>query len=534
MYKTVAFDSSVSDRKREKELQKVKDEIKELLLKFHSGDFTESQLNAWERSVYQQFAGIKDGNKFLEASGRIRAQQGIRENFLAGVKRSYAYLQYIEELFKKEGIPAELKYLPHVESSFNPIARSHVGAAGMWQFMRATGRLYMKVNNIKDERFDPITSTRAAARLLKYNYKELQDWALAITAYNHGLGSMRKAKRQYGTYMKIRENYLRRSFGFASKNFYPEFLAVVEIADSIDYYFPGLEKDPLLVFQEIELPVAVSFPQLAKKYRIDMDELTSLNPGFKKHIYNGSGSVPAGYTLRLPLAADASYILASLGASHDEIREITLVQKTPDREKLVIGKVKDFQLQKKAAEEALALRRIGVESVYRHQVSAIIYPERWALAEPEAPASTPSPLTTTVTLLALNTVSISLLPDDSYFPLNKPGVEERPNQSMAAITVFPKPADEAVLPAEISSATPAGLELVETPSPAGLLAVSKPGVAAGPEDGGALLNTADAFAELLATTESLAVLPPQPSQSYPKVLPMLLWIPLRWKKCSRF
>lgn len=521
MYKIVAFDSSVSARKREKELQKVKDEIKELLLKFHSGNFAESQLNAWERSVYQQFAGIKDRNKFLEASKRIRTQQGIRENFMAGIKRSYAYLQYIEELFKKEGIPVELKYLPHVESSFDPAAKSHVGAAGMWQFMRSTGRLYMKVNRTKDERFDPIASTRAAARLLKYNYEELQDWALAITAYNHGLGSMRKAKRKFGSYMKIRENYLRRSFGFASKNFYPEFLAVVEIADSIDHYFPGLEKDPLIVFQEIELPAAVSLPRLAKKYRIDMNALTSLNPGFRRHIYNGAGNVPAGYTLRLPLTADASQILTSLGASRDEIREITLVQKTPDREKLVIGKVKDFQMQKKAAEEALALKRIGVESVYQNQQKSIVDPERLALIEPETPATATSPITMTETLSALNAVPVSLLPNDSYSPLNKPGVEERPNQRMAAIIVSPNLTDKTSLPTEVASTTPANFELAETSSSLGQLAVSKPGVAVGPEDGGVLLTPAGAFAEPPVTDGSLAVASMQPSAGPEKQTPAI-------------
>jgi hypothetical protein len=433
IYKTVTFDSGVSARKRGKELKRVKDEIEESLLKFHTGAFEESQLTPWERVVYDQFGRDKDRDKFLTASRRIRAQQGIKENFLAGVKRSFAYLPYIEEVLRQAGMPTELKYLPHVESSFNPVAVSHVGAAGMWQFMKRTGRLYMKVNRIKDERFDPLTSTKAAARLLKYNYDILQDWALAITAYNHGLGSMKRAKRTYGNYLTIREKYLRRSFGFASKNFYPELLAVVEIADSIDYYFPDLEKEPLIVFQEIELPSAVSLPRFAQKFRIDKTILAELNPGFRRHVWNGSARVPAGYTLRLPLEADSYRILASLGASETEMDEVRLVQKTPDQDQLIISSLKDIQLRREKLKKAVAANQTGVESVFQHKDEVNLHEGLFALAG-EAPS--PVMFEALMAMLTLTEQPLSVL---QY--LAKPGVETAPDVNIAALTI-PSPFTE--------------------------------------------------------------------------------------------
>lgn len=361
IYKLVAIDTTLGPRQRSKELEAAKDEVKNLLLKFHAGEFEETALAPWERQVYVQFAALAEKDKFLQASERVRAQQGIRENFLAGVKRSFAYLPHIETVFKQEGLPHELIYLPHVESSFNPEAMSHVGAAGMWQFMRGTARLYMKIDRVADERFDPLVSTRSAARLLKYNYKELRDWALAITAYNHGLGSMRKAKREHGDYMTIRENYLRRSFGFASKNFYPEFLAVVDISDSIDHYFPGIEKTAPLEFQEIQLPRAVKLPWFSNAYQIPAEELRRLNPGYRKAVWSGDMPAPAGYRLRLPLQADAYKILASLGAPQEKLGDILVAQLSLDRQQLIITSFNELQARRKTLADQLAASHSGVE-----------------------------------------------------------------------------------------------------------------------------------------------------------------------------
>ncbi|GEM_PF-895292 len=327
IYKVVTFDSTLTDRQREQKLKAIKKDIKKLLLRFHTGKIDTTRLDSWERYVYEQFRKIPGKKKFLRASRRIRTQQGIRENFVAGITRSYAYLPYLKKIFREEGVPEELIYLPHVESSFNPHAVSHVGAVGMWQFMRRTARQFMKINRVKDERFDPLISTRAAARLLKRNYNTLHDWALAITAYNHGLSGMKRARRRYGNYLKIRDRYLRRSFGFASKNFYPEFLAVVDIMDSLDFYFPDIARDSLFRFQKFKLPVPIKITRLAEQFQLDIHELKRLNPGFRIRVWRGSRKIPAGYTIRLPLHADADKILAALEAQRELVQQTLLARR---------------------------------------------------------------------------------------------------------------------------------------------------------------------------------------------------------------
>ncbi|NIV10612.1 MAG: transglycosylase SLT domain-containing protein, partial [Aliifodinibius sp.] len=363
IYKIVSYDSNTSPRFRQRRIRAIKDEIEDLLLKFHRGQFEESRLTSWEREIYDQFKSIRESNKFLKASRRIRSQQGIREKFIKGLQRSFAYLPYIEKIFEEKGLPKELVYLPHVESSFNLYARSKVGAAGMWQFMRSTARSLMKVNWIIDQRIDPIVATKGAARILDYNYYVLRDWALAITAYNHGLNSMKRAKRRFGAdYLKIRERYLRRSFGFASKNFYPEFLAVVEIMDSVDYFFPNVEKDSLLVFREIKLPTAISLPYFARKYGLDIDQLKKLNPAYRWKTWSGARRVPAGYSLRIPLNANAERILLSSGASIEDLREIEVARKDPVHGVLVLETIKERLARREAVQQALATTRPGIET----------------------------------------------------------------------------------------------------------------------------------------------------------------------------
>ena len=112
----------------------------------------------------------------------------------------------------------------------------------MWQFMPETGKKFMRVDTAVDERRDPMASTRAAARLLKENYRLLGNWPLAITAYNHGTEGIFRGIKAVGSddLVDLIRSYQSPTFGFASKNFYAEFLAVVEIATNSDSYFPFL------------------------------------------------------------------------------------------------------------------------------------------------------------------------------------------------------------------------------------------------------------------------------------------------------
>ncbi len=179
-----------------------------------------------------------------ELRDNVHTQRGIKERFRQGIIRSGRYVDGFQGIFTKQGLPEELALLPLVESSFENRSFSKAGAAGIWQFTRSTGRLYLRVNRKLDDRLDPMKSTQAAARLLNDNYKALGSWPLAITAYNHGRGGMLRAQNEVGSEItSIINEYRGPLFGYASMNFYSEFLAAVEVYQNYDQYFGQLTLD---------------------------------------------------------------------------------------------------------------------------------------------------------------------------------------------------------------------------------------------------------------------------------------------------
>ncbi len=231
-------------------------------------------------------------------SHRIKVQRGISERFAAGVRRSGRYMEHMRKIFSARGLPVELAYLPLVESSFRNDARSFRGAVGMWQFMPYTGRRYMRVTRLLDERRDPMEATRAAARLLQENYRELKTWPLAVTAYNHGRAGMKRAVRQVGTrdIVTIIRRYRSRTFKFASKNFYAEFLAAVHVMREVERHLPHVRFDRLVHFDEISLHQRVSVASLLRRSRVSRAQLLRWNPALSRH----AAWLPKGYRLKAP------------------------------------------------------------------------------------------------------------------------------------------------------------------------------------------------------------------------------------------
>ena len=179
-----------------------------------------------------------------ELRDNVHTQLGIKERFRRGIIRSGRYVAGFQEILTKQGLPEELALLPLVESSFENRSFSKAGAAGIWQFTRSTGRLYLRVNRKLDDRLDPMKSTQAAARLLNDNYKALGSWPLAITAYNHGRAGMLRAQNEVGSEItSIINEYRGPLFGYASMNFYSEFLAAVEVYQNYEQYFGQLTLD---------------------------------------------------------------------------------------------------------------------------------------------------------------------------------------------------------------------------------------------------------------------------------------------------
>jgi membrane-bound lytic murein transglycosylase D len=230
---------------------------------------------------------------------RVRAQRGIKERTAAGFKRSGRYITQMQEIFRERGLPVELAYLPIVESSYDLNARSHVGALGMWQFMRRTGKEFrLRVDRAIDERKDPLESTRAAAALLSQNYQVLGNWPLAITAYNYGQTGIARAVAEIGSdnLVDLIDRYNHRYWGFPPKNFYAEFLAAVDIAKNVNHYFPDLELDSPTPIKEVEVKTGASLAAMLKTTGLTQAQFYQWNPAFAP----STRSIPAGYRVKVP------------------------------------------------------------------------------------------------------------------------------------------------------------------------------------------------------------------------------------------
>lgn len=256
-----------------------------------------------EKRVAALFESVPETAKFTRARERIRSQPGVREQMQKGLMRSGRYIERIEAVLDSAGVPRELACLPHVESSFNPEARSKVGAVGLWQFTHDTGRRFLRIENDLDERMDPYLATEAAAQYLLRAREVLESWPLAVVSYNHGIGGMARAKEKLGTtdIGRILLEYDGPSFGFASQNFYCEFLAVVEISsDPVRYFGAEVSIDPPHLVDEFRLPQFVKIDPLMDALRVTRNELADLNPALGQSYIQGSRALPRGYRLRLP------------------------------------------------------------------------------------------------------------------------------------------------------------------------------------------------------------------------------------------
>ncbi|MDO8644158.1 MAG: transglycosylase SLT domain-containing protein [bacterium] len=238
----------------------------------------------------------------LEIAQNVRAQTGQKDRFMQGIIDSGLYLSEIERIFQEEGLPEELTRLVFVESMFQFKAHSRVGAAGLWQIMPGTGKKYLQISRLIDERYDPILSSRTAAKILKGNYNLLGSWPLAINAYNVGAGRMRNAVEKLGTAEidAIIQDYDHPSYSFASRNFYPEYLAARYVFDNYQTLFGDLPVKPPLNFTLATLPQRLTLHEVAAILRITPNELQELNPSLSPSLIRQNNSFPAGTSFRVP------------------------------------------------------------------------------------------------------------------------------------------------------------------------------------------------------------------------------------------
>lgn len=236
----------------------------------------------------------------------INRYVGKRKEQLARLQtKSDYYFPIFDDALCRHNLPYELCYLPVIESALNPIARSPVGAAGLWQFMPGTGRIYgLEINSLVDERLDPIKSTEAACKFLKSLYATFGDWNLAIAAYNCGPGNVNKAIHRSGgkrDFWSIYP-YLPRE----TRSYLPIFIAAAYAMNYADLHgvCPDMDLQMVMATDTIITDKRQHLDQIAAVLGIDKGELRTLNPQYTLDVLPGSRP----YALCLPSENLTDYI----------------------------------------------------------------------------------------------------------------------------------------------------------------------------------------------------------------------------------
>lgn len=293
---------------RRLEIQKAEKKYRDLLRRLEKGEDTRGKADL-ERLV-RLFRKVPGGNaKYREAMQRFRTQRGQKDRFAEGIIRSGAYLPEIEETFRKRGVPVEMSRIAFVESMFQLQAHSSAQALGIWQFVSSTGRQYLTIGNETDDRLDPLLASDAAARMLRDNFDRLGTWPLAITAYNYGPNGLSRAVAKLGTrdLGEIVARHRTSLFGFASKNFYAEFVAAARTYARRNELFPQAVPDAPWTFDVFTPDRFVDLPELAQAASTDLASLRRLNPGLRELLWKGDLLHPKNRSLRIPSGRESSF-----------------------------------------------------------------------------------------------------------------------------------------------------------------------------------------------------------------------------------
>ncbi|MCP3944086.1 MAG: transglycosylase SLT domain-containing protein [Desulfobacteraceae bacterium] len=300
IYEVIALDPSQTNtaaKKNKKTKKRILEQYEKILLSLATG---RPPATSKEKQTAKLFGNKATPKDFKQAARRLRCQTGLSQEFKEGLIRSGAVIEQFKQIFQSHNLPTDLAYLPCVESSFDFTAYSKFGAAGIWQFTRGTGRKYMKIGYVVDQRRDPYISTQAAARHLKINHEKLGSWPLAITAYNHGVNGMLRAQKQKGNYEKIFNTYHGPSFKFASRNFYSEFIAARQVAKNYEYYFGDLSFQEPVQFTRFTTKGYLPAKALTQGLNLEIKTIQTMNPSLRTPVFTGRKHIPKGFELRLP------------------------------------------------------------------------------------------------------------------------------------------------------------------------------------------------------------------------------------------
>ena len=259
--------------------------------------------------------------KNLPADAQARVDEWIEyyrsspHNIAAITERATPWLAWIAQQVSDRGLPGEIALIPFVESSFDPSARSHLGAAGLWQFMPGTGdALGLVRNGNYDGRLDVVTSTEAALDYLEMQADQWYegDLMLSLAAYNAGAGTVNRAQRQAQS-QGLDGKYWDLSLPHETMQYVPKLKAIATIINDPEKYgvsLPDIHPDP--AFAKVQLEQPVSLAQASQLLDVSQSALAELNPG----LLNGSLDPRSAQTLLVPEEVDTQ-VLAQLSQSDD-------------------------------------------------------------------------------------------------------------------------------------------------------------------------------------------------------------------------
>lgn len=310
-----------------------------------------SDLNAEERRIAKLLEDNKDivSLKAQDLQSSLKYRNGFAHRIRKALIESGAYLEEMQRIFEERGLPKELTAIPFVESAFNLRAYSGAGAAGIWQFISATGKRYLRIDDFVDERYDPILAAYAAATHLANEYKFLGSWPLTINAYNTGPGRMLQAKKNLGTtdIATIIKKFKGSGYGFDSRNYYPEVLAALHVIQNKEEFFGELKTHPIEKYEYLAMPSPMNVKELSRLAGISRNTIAEMNIGLKPEVLSGIRKLPKGYLIKIPPDAKQDMLVA-MQELHRDIKYAThhVVKRGDNLKK--IAKLYDISIQELA------------------------------------------------------------------------------------------------------------------------------------------------------------------------------------------
>lgn len=232
------------------------------------------------------------------------------------LSRSARYEKLMKKVLRDNGLPEDLFYIALIESGFSSSAISHAAAVGYWQFIRGTGKRYgLTINQMVDERRDPVLATQAAAEYFKGLYSVFGSWYLSMASYNVGENRVKKETVKMNTH-DFWELARKKRLPMETINYVPKFIAAKLIAkDPAKYGFDGLDYLPPIEFDHITVKTPVNLRMMAEKLNIPYEDFKALNPKFKGEVAPLRGS---DLVIRIVPGTEAQALIAATESATDK------------------------------------------------------------------------------------------------------------------------------------------------------------------------------------------------------------------------